>query len=607
MAFITNQGFSMSEHQGRHTPSPSTRLSSGAPARPGAAAALRAAVLICVPLAVWCHDSGTAVQAQPAAGVPAAAVSVHTLDLPAAPLADALSRLASETGGYLSVDGALTAGKQAPALRGHMTLRQALDTLLRGSGLEARESGGRYFIQPAPPQRDGVASLDTVTVRGALDPKDEAYQAPLSVSVLTRDDIERFRGTSVGDIFKGTPGVLVGELRNSGGLDINIRGMQGQGRVPVLIDGARQETTVNRGYSGVVSRSYIDPDLIGGITIDKGPTMSADGTGATGGLVSMRTIGADDIVKSGESFGMRLRGQAIGNNSGSPVAPDTPAGLDAGGRFGADPVYRVDCATPSICQGQHALPTEWGYPDGLNRPATLQPKSWAGSLAIAKRWEHIDLVVAHAQRRQGNYYAGKHGPSAQIDLSDQRRRPFFTEIRPVIQGASFFQAGERIPGTNYNSKSTLLKASTYLPHDQELELSFLRYHSEYSEVIPTQIIRTNLGPMVQPRNSEVTVNTYTSRYRWHPEDLPLLDLRAKLWHTRTRATNNSPSATAVLQYNNDRETYKRTGLSLENTASLDLGAWGQSQARRAERPMGRRRHPAVDLRQPPGRPRGRPR
>ena len=207
--------------------------------------------------------------------------------------------------------------------------------------------------------------MGTVEVRATSledERKDDAWRKAGSSSYLSRDDIERSRGTSVGDIFKGTTGVLVGENRNSGGLDVNIRGMQGQGRVPILVDGARQETTVYRGYSGVASRSYIDPDLIGGIQIDKGPTLSAQGTGATGGLVSMRTLDADDIIRPGQDFGIRLRGTAIGNNSGSPVEAGTPAGLYTGGTFGANPVYRTDCATASLCSGSHALPTEWGYP-----------------------------------------------------------------------------------------------------------------------------------------------------------------------------------------------------------------------------------------------------
>jgi len=509
----------------------------------------------------------------------AAAAEARYYEVPAGLLGAALSQFAGMAGVVLSFDASWLAGMRSPGLRGTFTVQQGFSTLLDASGFETAYDAGIYSLRRSP---IGQSMLPTITVEGVRDqdPKDEVYRTAGSRSVLTREDIELNRGTSVGDIFRGTPGVLVGELRNSGGLDINIRGMQGQGRVPVLVDGARQETTVYRGYSGAVSRSYIDPDLIGGIQIDKGPTLSAEGTGATGGLVSMRTIKAEDIVRPGQDFGLRVRGQAIGNNSGSPVAADTPAGLYTGGTLGVAPVYRTDCVTAAACSGRYALPEEWGNPEGLDRPGTFRPKSYAGSLAIAKRWEKFDLVAAYAQREQGNYYAGAHGPSAWVDVSNRRKLPFYTEVRPEVRGASYFQAGERIPGTNYESKSALLKGTFYLPDDQELELSYLRYRSVYSEIMPSQIIRfANFAPITQPRNSDVTVDTYTSRYHWNPAGMPLLDLRANLWHTRTRATNNSPSATQPDLYNNEREKYRRWGLTLENTSSLDHRAWGESQLR----------------------------
>lgn len=503
--------------------------------------------------------------------------------IPAGPLSQALIQFGRTSGSLVTVDPALTAGEHSLGVHGSYRPAEALTLLLAGTRLEAvatPEGGWRLRARPENNGR-GVAELSSVEVIGqAQDAKDMPYQSALSASVLTRDDIERFRGTSVGDIFQGVPGVLVGENRNSGGLDINIRGMQGQGRVPILVDGARQETTVNRGYSGVISRSYVDPDLIGGITIEKGPVMSAQGTGATGGLVTMRTLDADDIVKDGETFGLRVRGQAIGNNSGSPIEPGTPAGLFTGNFQGAAPVYRKDCLTADICSGEYAMPEDWGYAEGMDRPGTFKPKSWSGSLAIAQRLEYVDLVAAYSQRHQGNYYAGTHGPSAWMDLSNTKKKPFYTEVYPVIQGASRFQAGERIPGTNYEAKSGLLKAKIYLPADQELELSWLRYSSSYAELMPGTIFRTeNFVPITQPENSEVVANTYTSRYRWVPADNPWLDLRANLWHTRTKSTNNSPSATQVNVYNNERETYKRTGLDLSNTTTLDLGRLGESQFR----------------------------
>ncbi len=87
---------------------------------------------------------------------------------------------------------------------------------------------------------------------------------------------------------------MSGENRNSGAIDVNIRGMQGANRVPVVVDGAFNTTTVQRGHQGVASRTYIDTDFIGGVEIQKGPSFGGEGAGAIGGLVSMRTINADD-------------------------------------------------------------------------------------------------------------------------------------------------------------------------------------------------------------------------------------------------------------------------------------------------------------------------
>ena len=520
---------------------------------------------------------------------PVAAGEVRSYDVAPGALGEVLNRFARQSGLALSFPPEQVQGKTSAGLRGNHSPQVGLNRLLAGTGLVARATASGFVLDSIPAGAATTASaagreidLATVEVRAEQpeeELKDRAFRSAGSSSYLSREDIERSRGSSVGDIFKGTTGVLIGENRNSGGLDVNIRGMQGQGRVPILVDGARQESTVYRGYSGVASRSYIDPDLIGGIHIEKGPTMSAQGTGATGGLVNMRTLNADDIVRPGQTTGLRLRGQALGNNTGNPMEPGTPAGLFTGNFFGAAPVYRTNCASASACTP--ALPSEWGYPQGLDRPDTLDARSWAGSIAAARRWEKFDLVAAYAQRRQGNYYAGTHGPSAWVDISEQRRRPFYTEVMPSIQGASVFQAGERIPGTNFQSKTGLLKATTWLPGEQELELSYLRYSSAYSEIMPSQITRFgNFAPVAQPRDSLVAVDTYSSRYRWNPEAQPLVDLRANLWHTRTRATNNSPSDTEVDRFNNERESYRRWGLSLENTSTLrHAEGWGTSELR----------------------------
>ncbi len=219
-----------------------------------------------IPVSVCCLalllGLGDGMLAQPAQAQdsmrPGANVPGRIYDIPAGSLGEVLSTFAGQSGINISFHPEQTAGLQGAAMRGSYTVEQGLAFLLRDTPLEAVRQGKDVYHLQLRPRLDtsaSVTALDAVQVYGQENAKDLAYLAPQSVNVLTRDEIEQFRGTSVGDIFQGIPGVLIGENRNSGGLDVNIRGMQGQGRVPVLVDGARQETTVYRGYSGVASRS----------------------------------------------------------------------------------------------------------------------------------------------------------------------------------------------------------------------------------------------------------------------------------------------------------------------------------------------------------------
>lgn len=488
-------------------------------------------------------------------------------------LPTALSVFGRQSGYQVSADANLLENHYTQPVNGSMTAAQALDTLLSGSGLSWHlSSDNTVVIEGIQQTTDGTAVLPTVLVQAEeiITQSDKPFMSPGSSSYISQEKIERFRGTSVGDIFQGETGVLVGENRNSGGLDVNIRGMQGQGRVPVLVDGSRQETTVYRGYAGASSRSYIDPDLIGGIEIDKGPSMNAAGTGATGGLVSMRTLNADDLIEPGEDWGLRLKAGASGNNSGSPVAPGTWSGLNPGGLSGGgvDGTYRVDCVTDSLCAGPYDLSNALGSDATLNRPSTFDLRSWSGSLALAKRLEYVDLVAAHAQRKQGNYYAGKHGPTPSLDLSDRIDRGFWTEVRPKLNGASRFRGEELIANTNFESQSTLLKSTFYLPDDHSVELSYQRYDSTYGEMMPSQLMR--LGQVRQTQGSEVEVDTYTSRYHWDPFDSNNLDLRFNLWRTNTESINRNYSEELNFG-SNDKEQYRRWGADISNIMEFPVG------------------------------------
>ena len=500
----------------------------------------------------FCHHSWAAERTQQ-----------YEFNLPASPINQAINQFIQITQWDIGYSAQHTQGVFSSAVSGSMSAEEALTQLLKGTGLHwSRTSQGTVVLMPST-STNGM-TLGAIKVQGATNIKDETYRAPQSINVLTQKDIERFRGTSVGDIFQGTAGVLVGENRNSGGLDVNIRGMQGQSRVPVIVDGARQETTVYRGYSGVASRSYVDPDLIGSVRIEKGPVMSAEGTGATGGVVSMSTLNAADIIKPGKDWGIRLRGSALGNNSGNRAPIGSSSGYNVNGLKGeGQTTYRVDCYTPSLCEGPYALSNADGPDYTMNRPNLFDLKGWAGSIALAKHTEWASFVAAYAQRKQGNYYAGKHGPKPELDTSERYQRGFYTEVRPVLSGATRFRAEERIANTHYESRSLLLKSLLQLPADQSLELAYLRYTSDYGELMPSQLIW--LGEIRETLGSDVETETYTVRHHWQPTWTSALDLKTNFWFTDTLSKNENYSDEQNWGAN-ETENYQRWGLDSTNTS-----------------------------------------
>jgi len=134
---------------------------------------------------------------------------------------------------------------------------------------------------------------------------DWVYSTPASVSVLSRETIEQRTPRNTGDLFRDMSGVFTATDRQNPGMTVNIRGLQEQGRVNVMIDGARQN--FQQAGHDAVSFVYADPELIGGAVVEKGPTSTVGGAGVIGGVVAMRTLEADDILLKGNNYGSRVR------------------------------------------------------------------------------------------------------------------------------------------------------------------------------------------------------------------------------------------------------------------------------------------------------------
>ncbi|KAB1088500.1 TonB-dependent receptor [Neorhizobium galegae] len=420
-----------------------------------------------------------AIARQPAQGVQSAQVAVS---IPAGPLENALLSLGRQTDLRLVYRSEITSGKTTAGATGALTPTVALARLLAGTGISYRINGNTVTLEASAPSAaaaggDADTTLEPIVLRDGGDGRlaDAPYETAGSTSYITAEQIDRFRGSTAADIFKNTPGVISANNHNGGAVNVNIRGLQGQNRVRVAIDGTQQTTTTWRGYAGVDDRTYIDPDLIGGVSISKGPSGGAAGAGVNGGVVGIRTINAKDIVEDGKQYGGRVK-------------------------IGAQDNTTSDFTINSIVQ-QTDQAEFFDFTNGN------------GSVALATVQDNFDLVIAAARRYRGNYFAGSKGPTTYN---------FENRDWPL----SYTNPGEEVWNTSSESTSFLAKGTIHMDDDQSLELGYVHYEADYGEAM-SSLLFTQDGTFRQAPLSNVTTDTFTSRYRYNPDDMT--DLKVNAW------------------------------------------------------------------------------
>src|SRR5947208_5044249 len=157
-----------------------------------------------------------------------------------------------------------------------------------------------------------VQSLGTITV-AASKTEERAIDALAPVSVVTLEKIQGLQPNRLSDIFYNVPGVSTQERGDDPSTVINIRGVQGFGRVAVGVDGARQN--YQRTGHNANGPFFLEPELVGGVDVVRGPTANIYGSGAIGGVVSFRTKDINDVVRPGERWGVDMTGSGGTNNA----------------------------------------------------------------------------------------------------------------------------------------------------------------------------------------------------------------------------------------------------------------------------------------------------
>ena len=139
-------------------------------------------------------------------------------------------------------------------------------------------------------QQEEVNQLKNIVVTATgtdIDIKD----APASISVITREEIERKPVSSLAEILSTLPGVTGGYASTGAQSKIKLRGMPEQYTL-ILVDGKRQGSSAHTNYRpdlGQQDLDWITPEMIERIEVVRGPMSSLYGSDAMGGVINIIT------------------------------------------------------------------------------------------------------------------------------------------------------------------------------------------------------------------------------------------------------------------------------------------------------------------------------
>lgn len=239
------------------------------------------------------------------------ALEMHRFAMPKQTIGRAIADIGALSGWRILYSVSLPGNAFAAPVVGDYTVPEALALALSHTALTYRLVGPRaaMIVSTADVDDEEAVLLAPITVRGERPASgagfqgtpDWVYETPESVSVISREAIESNPPRNTGDIFRGVSGTFVADNPQDPGVNVNVRGLQDQTRVNMMIDGARQ----NFQQSGHDSTAYVylDPNLVREVEVEKSVTSGVGGAASLGGSVDFRTIRADDLLDPGETYG----------------------------------------------------------------------------------------------------------------------------------------------------------------------------------------------------------------------------------------------------------------------------------------------------------------
>jgi outer membrane receptor protein involved in Fe transport len=357
---------------------------------------------------------------------------MHDYAVPAGTLAQSINAIGQSNDVQVIYDAALLKGKTTVPISGHLTLSQALDKALAGSGLtyEFVNSGHTVVIRktPLPPQKNNSAApgneatktkenveptrLTTVTVTGS---RIRGGTTPSPVITIGSEQIQEEGFTDLGEVIRSipqnfsggqNPGVLSGNLQGAGnvnqnltgGSSLNLRGL-GPDATLTLLDGRRMSYD---GFSQAVDISAIPVEAVARIEIVPDGASAIYGSDAVGGVGNVILKQDFDGVTVGTRFGGATQGGLASHEYNITAGTTWRSG-------GLIATYK-DVSVDPIYSSQRR------YTEQLVDPSTLFPGSdlHSGLFSVHESlggFAELRLDALHFQRSQLHWYHSSGGSS----------------------------------------------------------------------------------------------------------------------------------------------------------------------------------------------------
>ena len=133
-----------------------------------------------------------------------------------------------------------------------------------------------------------------ITVTGTRTPR-AVNDLPATVTVFELEDIEFYQSQDLRDLLRYEPGVSVRNNLRYGLQDVNIRGIEGN-RVLFQLDNIRLPERFEFGPFNVGRGDYVDLATVQAVEVLRGPASTLYGSDALGGVVSFRSLEAEDLL-----------------------------------------------------------------------------------------------------------------------------------------------------------------------------------------------------------------------------------------------------------------------------------------------------------------------